>query len=438
MKIYKVKRQRVEIPSPSISQSHPGSRSDNAWMQYDSSKDLQTYWSEPFSVKPEMGFSAWTQPKVKLRKAEDKVEFSTPAFLRQSILGFFQDPVKLQKFIELNTVEIKKGEDIFSMDKGLLYASLFDQFGPEMLPIFVPFVQKFTANTEESEQRCAAEMVFGLIKGSRFWPYEPVERLWTSILVPAFQTVLSNVTGETVQDWEICLSGATNKHDANRLRWLFSILIDESKLSAESSQEGYAFSQASYLKLLNKSIMQNWKLQEVYNRIFALLKHQMNHPYNKVRHQISSIMATILSMDINYGENQNMGNAYPSLKDFWEFTQPKLSLNFHNPVINGVNNSNDNNAMEVDQVQNGSELDQKENDRILETTALWITQYIQTTSASLRQDMYLALPYLCQFVGNETGQEVSQTCLKSLCYLSVCITPPKSLTFALDMIQKVL
>ena len=70
-------------------------------------------------------------------------------------------------------------------------------------------------------------------------------------------------------------------------------------------------------------------------------------------------------------------------------------------------------------------------------SALWITQYIQSTSASLRQEMYLALPYLCQFVGNETGQEVSQTCLKSLCYLSVCITPQKSLNFALDMIQKV-
>ena len=107
------------------------------------------------------------------------------------------------------------------MDKGLLYASLFDQFGPELLPIFVPFVQKFTANTEESEQRCAAEMVFGLIKGSRFWPYEPVERLWTSILVPVFQTVLNNVTGETVQDWEICLSGATNKHDVNRYCSIF-------------------------------------------------------------------------------------------------------------------------------------------------------------------------------------------------------------------------
>ena len=106
----------------------------------------------------------------------------------------------------------------------------------------------------------------------------------------------------------------------------------------------------------------------------------MNHPYNKVRHQISSIMATILSMDIKYGENQNMGNAYPSLKDFWEFTQPQLSLNFHNPVINGVSNHNDNNAMEVDQVHNGtSEMDQKENDRILETTGDFSTLELRST-----------------------------------------------------------
>ena len=370
LKIYKVKRQRTEVPSPSIAQSHPGSRTDNAWMQYDSTKDLQTYWNEAFSVKPEMGFYSWTRPKVKLRKAEESIVFQTPKFLRDAILGFFQDPAKLQKFIELNTTEVKKGEDIFSMDKGLLYCALFDQFGPEFLPIFVPYIQKFVQNTEESEQRCAAEMVFGLIKGSRFWPYQPSADLWTSVLVPTFQTVLNNVTGETVQDWEICLSGATNKHDANRLRWLFSILIDEGKLSQESSQEG-AFSQASYLKLLNKSIMQNWKLQELFNRIFALLKHQMNHPYNKVRHQVSSIMATILSMDINYGDNQNMGIGYPNLKEFWEFTAPKLSLNFHNPVLqNGVHTNGNENAMEVDQTNGSNSMDQneqKENDRVLET-----------------------------------------------------------------------
>ena len=176
LKIYKVKRERFEIEPPKVLQSHPGARQDNAWMQYDSSKDLQTYWSEPFSVKPEMGFYAWTQPKVKLRRAESQIDLKNPKFLKTEILNFFQNVEKREKFFKFNTSEIKKGEDIFSMDKGLLYCSLFDQFGPQILPIFVPYVQKFTQSTEESEQRCAAEIIFGLIKGSRFWPYEPSNR----------------------------------------------------------------------------------------------------------------------------------------------------------------------------------------------------------------------------------------------------------------------
>ena len=71
------------------------------------------------------------------------------------------------------------------------------------------------------------------------------------------------------------------RQDSNRLKWLFDMLIDHSKLSS-STMEG-AFSQASYLKLLNKSIVQNWKLKELFNQTFDLLKHQFNHPYNKVR-----------------------------------------------------------------------------------------------------------------------------------------------------------
>ena len=100
-----------------------------------------------------------------------------------------------------------------------------------MLPIFIPYVEKFCASSEECQQRCAAEIVFGMIKGSRFWSFEPVQQLWTGCLVPSFKTILATVTTETLQDWEICLSGATNKHDSNRLRWLFELLIDEQKLS---------------------------------------------------------------------------------------------------------------------------------------------------------------------------------------------------------------
>ena len=56
----------------------------------------------------------------------------------------------------------------------------------------------------------------------------------------------------------------------------------------------------------------------------------------QVRHQISSIMATALSLDIEYGEDGlNMGNGYPGLSDLLEFIMPKLKINFHNPSLNG-------------------------------------------------------------------------------------------------------
>ena len=98
--------------------------------------------------------------------------------------------------------------------------------------------------------------------------------------------------------------------------------------------------------------------------------------------------------------------------------------------------------MEVDQVETGNGTspapkDTKDTDHALETVALWVTQYIQSTSTSLRKEVYTLLPFFCQFVGNETGQEVSQTCLKSLCYLSVCITPKSSIDLVLEMIWKI-
>jgi len=167
--------------------------------------------------------------------------------------------------------------------------------------------------------------------------------------------------------------------------------------------------------------------------------------YNKVRHQISSIMATALSLDIEYGEDGlNMGNGYPGLSDLLEFIMPKLKINFHNPSLNGHSirqqngnaqdhDENSSSAMDVDQVEG----ENKDADNTLETTALFVTQYIQSTSTSLRKDLYKLLPFFCQFVGNETGQEVSQTCLKSLCYLSVCIASKSSIDFVLEMIWKV-
>ena len=155
LKIYKVKKKNIQIESPSVNKIEPGLRSDNQWLQYKSDmteNELQEYWQKSYSVKPEIGFYTWTKPKVKLHVPDD-TQLRYPDFVPVAFLNFYNDKTKRDKFIELNIIEHKKGEDSFSMDKGLLYCSLVEAFGCEMAQILAPYVEKFSKSTEESEQR---------------------------------------------------------------------------------------------------------------------------------------------------------------------------------------------------------------------------------------------------------------------------------------------
>ena len=50
--------------------------------------------------------------------------------------------------------------------------------------------------------------------------------------------------------------------------------------------------------------------------------------------------------------------------------------------------------------------------------------------------LYQLLPYMCQFIGTESDQGVSQSCLQALSYLSVCILPAHALAPCLHMLQR--
>lgn len=52
--------------------------------------------------------------------------------------------------------------------------------------------------------------------------------------------------------------------------------------------------------------------------------------------------------------------------------------------------------------------------------------------------MFELLPYLCQFIGTESDQDVSQSCLQALSYLSVSILPGPALAPLLTMLARCL
>ena len=108
-------------------------------------------------------------------------------------------------------------------------------------------MERLVADSHESKQRCVAEIISGLIRGSKHWSYSKVcvrltfrremelersldmtevrslhvqllchkkktclfqvEGLW-ALLCPLLRTALSNITVETYADWGTCIATA--------------------------------------------------------------------------------------------------------------------------------------------------------------------------------------------------------------------------------------
>ena len=95
-----------------------------------------------------------------------------------------------------------------------------------------------------------------------------------------------------------------------------------------------AFKESSLLRLLNKSMIQNWKIRDLVVKVYDILKEHCNHPYNKVRHQIGKMLAALIAFDINIFSMQqsltngsfaegngngipwNMSNGFPTKEGF--------------------------------------------------------------------------------------------------------------------------
>ena len=343
--------------------------------------------------------------------------------------------------MELNSLEHDKGSDFFSTDRGLFLSFLLENLGPRIAAVFQPHVERLVGSPEESQQRAAAEMIYGIVRGSRFWDFSSSEAIW-SWLLPVFQQVLNNVTAETQSDWDFCFSGVSNKADPNRLRPLYELLVTPENLVSQG-----AFKESSYLLFVSKCLSMNWRVRGLYCRAYNILREHWAHPFTNVRHQIASTLATLTIMDIPWAgeEGGTLGEGFPNKKLFIQEVIPKLSLNSPNPEFlsrevspNTSHGSSEDVSMETaDRDSEGEDSEAKTASRTLEMVSLWICHQIRLSSASLDPALFELLPYLCQFIGTETDQDVSQAYLQALCYLSACILPATAIRPMLDMVGRI-
>ena len=232
---------------------------------------------------------------------------------------FFTQKCNVDRLIEFLCIEEKKGRDRFSSSRMSVFKGLFRNHGDLFLENFLPHLEELVKKKQESFQRCAAEIICGLIKGSKHWNYEMTVKMWSSLL-PIIKSALNNLTVETVSDWTLCISNACQERDPNRLYWLIECLMEESDCETESS-----FVECGRLLILQGSLaLQYWRVSELLHRLLSRFENRLeDSPLQTVRDRLSAMLVFIFRANVKYDSDYD-DESFPVVKNFVDKIYPRL------------------------------------------------------------------------------------------------------------------
>ena len=117
--------------------------------------------------------------------------------------------------------------DRFSVKRFDLFKGLFRNFGQDMVPVLRPHLERLTSSRDESHQRCASEILCGLIRGTKHWGFEATKAALDDTVVPLMKAAFGVINDDCFHDWGTAFATAANKRDPNQFHWLLEALTDE-------------------------------------------------------------------------------------------------------------------------------------------------------------------------------------------------------------------
>ncbi|PVD25485.1 hypothetical protein C0Q70_13141 [Pomacea canaliculata] len=434
----------------------PGDRPDNRWHKYNSAclpLNKADWDACTFVPKTHLGYYCWPkdlkkyadeskQPKL-VQSAEEMKENE------RAILESFSKPEYVQQLIHYLALEEHKGQDKFRSKHLTLFKGLFRNYGDSFLEVFKPHLERLVWDTShnhhDSSQRCAMEIIAGLVRGTKHWPYEKIEKMW-AWLIPLLSFALNNITIETLDDWGTFFTSISESRDPRQLHWLFELLMSN-LLSG-----GGAFRDSSRLFMLQQAlIQQEWRVPELLHRLLEIIMPHLSHPYKAVRDRLGSILANIFLYD--YHINEKSRTESPQRGDFMVQILEKLDqlkivqldkgdcLQVPKAVKSALGNPVENSCeqpIEQEEIDGGDEASEEKKDliRLCKTVLKWLTNCCVRGFSVLTKDVFPLLPVLCNLQSEMNDEDLRNDCRETLTILSTSLLTTDVLPVALHTIRE--
>lgn len=432
----------------------PGDRPDTLWHQYDTDSlptTKQQWEAATFVPKTHLGYYCWPtklmkyadtseQPRL-VRSLEEMPENERP------ILECFSDTDYVKKLLDFLALEEQKGKDKFQLRHLTLFKGLFRNFGDSCLEVFKPHLERLVRDTShdkhDSSQRCAMEVLAGLIRGTKHWPYEKIQEMWNWLL-PLLSFVRSNITIETQDDWGTFFSTLSESRDPRQLHWLFELLLD-----MPVNGEAGAFGDASRLVMLQQAlIQQEWRVPQIQHRILEDITPHLGHPYKAVRDQLGSLLSNVFLYD--YQVNSRSQSRSPKRSEFLDQILVLL-----NPLKDAQLDKGDGNTVATDggsvsgegkggnkegdtpMEEEGGEDEEKKVIRVCKTVLKWLNHACTRSFNSLTEEVFPLLPVICNLSSVMNDEDLRLDCKMTLNNMSSCLLTPDILPAALHTIKEV-
>ena len=305
---------------------NPGDREDNGWHQFIPEEKPDTnekFAKTKFIDKTHWGYYCWPK-KLKTYASYEK----QPNLDRQQselqpaeipIYDSFNDENFVKQLVTFLCLENEKGKDKFDFKRMDMFRGLFRNFGDTFVPYFKKHIEQLVSDKHESNQRCAAEIITGMIMGSKHWTFDKLNSMWEWV-IPALRNALTNISVETLKDWDNAFSHIVQNRDPRRIHWILEFLVNEPTQNSSS-----ALVEASKLYVLQGGIhQQEWRVPCLLQKVLCYAEPMLGHTYKNIRNRIGSLLASLFLYDIQLMDRAQNVQRTPSVDDFIERILPRL------------------------------------------------------------------------------------------------------------------